>query len=353
MAVLLWRSSSAVVTQWAKKIWSIFKDSKRINNEAPQEIDFNAEAVIISADESPSVDYFVKPFLVKKGIAATLVRADGDNRISAAWQGVKLVVVVRYLPKNWVRPLEDFRSAGGRIVYFMDDDLMDERSFLNLPTAYAKKIKYLATNKLSIIEKLSNEFWVSSEFLAKKYARWSPTILPARPEKELLAPRSSISIFYHGTSSHQSELLWLVPIIHVVQSRSEATQFEVFGDLHINRLYRGIPRVAVLHPMRWPAYVAFTHSVHRHIGLAPLMPEPFNEARAPTKFFDFVRMGAIGLYSDVAPYKDFIRNGIDGILLPNDPDIWIAAIVELVSDAARRDRMVQAARQRAIELTSL
>jgi glycosyltransferase involved in cell wall biosynthesis len=332
---------------WSDRVTKVLK----IFSERPaKKIRFNTDAVIICADENPSVDYFVKPFLSKKNLAATRVGFDERSRIHVDWQGVKLAVVVRYLPANWVRPLEAFRCAGGHIVYFMDDDLMDERSLVNLPTAYYKKIRRLATDQVVLIENLSAEFWVSSRFLAEKYIRWAPTILPARPHSSLLKKKKAVDVFYHGTASHQAELGWLVPVVKAVQERNPVTQFEVFGDLLVNRLYRDLPRVTVVHPMRWLSYLAYTSTVRRDIGLAPLMPEPFNAARAPTKFFDFVRMGAVGLYSDVPPYSDFIRSGVDGILLPNDPEAWAAAIIELVSNEERRIRMAKAAHERAMAL---
>ena len=85
--------------------------------------------------------------------------------------------------------------------------------------------------------------------------------------------------------------------------------------------------------------------------LAPLLPGAFNAARGPTKFFDFARMGAVGIYSDVAPYRGFIRPEVDGILLPNEPAVWVKAIAGLVADPERRVRMATAARERALTLS--
>ncbi len=334
--------------RWDYRLAKFFDSFKNYFTEPARLARLNFDAVIICSEESPSIDYFVKPFLANKGMSATRLGINENSAIHIDWHGVKLAVIVRYLPENWVRPLEAFRLAGGQIAYFMDDDLMDERSLVNLPAAYARKIRRLATHQLDLIEKLATEFWVSTHFLAAKYARWSPAMISARPGPSLLEFKKSIWVFYHGTASHQAELHWLIPIIKAVQERSFITQFEVFGDYKINRLYRSLPRVAVLHPMGWPTYFTYTGTIRRQIGLAPLMPEPFNEARAPTKFFDFVRMGAVGLYSDVPPYKDFIRSGVDGILLPNDPDAWTAAIIDLAADEKLRNRMAHAAYERAI-----
>jgi len=108
--------------------------------------------------------------------------------------------------------------------------------------------------------------------------------------------------------------------------------------------------VSVVHPMSWSNYLAYTGSVLRDIGLAPLLPDPFNAARGPTKFFDFARMNAMGIYSDVEPYRSFVRNGVDGVLLDNDPVIWVRTIRELADQPSRRRQMAEAARQRALAM---
>ena len=80
------------------------------------------------------------------------------------------------------------------------------------------------------------------------------------------------------------------------------------------------------------------------------MPGAFNAARGPTKFYDYARMGAAGLYSDVAPYRGFVRDGVDGLLLDNDPERWAEAILALALDAEKRAGLAAAARQRLLDV---
>lgn len=311
-----------------------------------------ADVVVISTGLNPSFDYFVRPHLVNCGFQFEQIDAELVKANSVDWQGVRIVVLVRYLPKEWIAPLQEFRLQGGRVVYFMDDDLMDADAHSSLPVPYARKIRRLATDHLALIEEMCADFWVSSDYLSKKYSRWKPKVLTPRPNAKMLEENRFVKMVYHGSASHQAEFRWLVPVIEAVQAGGNLTWFEVFGDISVNRLYRSFPRVSVMHPMGWDTYLAYTSGVSREIGLAPLLPDPFNAARAPTKFFDFARMGAVGLYSDVAPYSDFIRDGIDGILLPNDPSAWVAAINALATDDHRRSIMARAARERALLLVT-
>jgi hypothetical protein len=54
---------------------------------------------------------------------------------------------------------------------------------------------------------------------------------------------------------------------------------------------------------------------------------------------DYARMGAVGIYTDVAPYSDHVHHANDGLLLPNSPEFWVKQILDLASDPAKRSQM--------------
>lgn len=311
---------------------------------------FTSGVVVIGADATASVTYLLEPYLRKQGCDVTYVAMDSVPPLRVGGNGCHTVVIARYLPGHWIGPLKRFSRDKGRVVYFMDDDLMDPEVLVGLPHQYAKKIRTLAINQRHTLELMCDEFWVASPFLAQKYRSWKPNLLAPQPSASAVAETVATTVCYHGTASHQAEITWLVPVMTALQATQPGISFEIFGDHSVNRMFRKLPRVSILHPMTWPNYLAFTASVHRDIALAPLLPGPFNAGRGPTKFFDFARMGAVGIYTDVSPYRGFIRDGVDGVLLPNDFDLWLKTIVELAADAPRRERMAKAARQRALAL---
>ncbi len=309
-------------------------------------------AAILSAGNNASIAYLLQPHLERLGIPFTLVRLQCDEQQARMEVACDFVIIARYLPPHWIGPLQSFHDAGGKIIYFMDDDLMDPTASAGLPKAYRRKIGDWAWRQRGVIETLCKEFWVASPHLAAKYAAWSPLLLSSLPGAATLAQHELVKVCYHGSASHGAEIWWLAGLMRQVQSSQNRTTFEIFGDHEVNKLFRGLPRTAVLHPMDWPNYLAYTGSVERDIGLAPLLPEPFNAGRAPSKFFDFARMGAVGIYTDSEPYRSFIRHDVDGLLLPNDPMAWAAAIQELTADPARRRRLAAAARERALSMAA-
>jgi hypothetical protein len=295
---------------------------------------------------APSTDYLLVPWLEKLGLPQVLV----DIR-SAPPPGVPrhgdLVVVSRYLTDAWRKVLAARRSSLAGLVYFMDDDLFDPSALADLAPPYARKLRTLATAQRGWLEANADAFWVSTPALAEKYVTLSPTLLPLAPSPLLRQPAAgAVRIGYHGTASHRGELEWLHGVMTRVQSLRDDTHLELFGDHPVHRRWRDIPRVAVLHPLRWDQYLAWTSSHAMDLGLAPLLPGAFNAARGAVKFYDYGRMGAVGLYADVAPYRGFIRDGVDGVLLPPEPEAWVEAITQLAADPDRRAALQAGVRAR-------
>ena len=119
------------------------------------------------------------------------------------------------------------------------------------------------------------------------------------------------------------------------QAGSEAIPgawFEIMGTDRVRHLYRGIPRVRVVHPMPWRDYLAYSGTVKYQVGLAPCFDTEFNRARSHSKLFDITRLGAAGIYSNVTPYREKVVHGQTGYLCANEPDKWVAALTQLLND---------------------
>lgn len=308
-------------------------------------------AYILSDGNTASTDYFLFPYLESLGYTPQLLDTHQSASEAAMFHKGSLIVISRYFPVAWRERLVALSRSGTPIVYFMDDDLFDFHVLAALPWRYRWKILRLAMGQKRRLLELCSEFWVSTPYLAQKYAQLNPRlILPSPSPKLIHANPSLVKVCYHATASHRSELHWLFEVVRQVQLLSSHTHFEIFGDSAVKRLYRGLPRVSILHAMNWTQYLAWSGTIHRDIALAPLLPSPFNSARGPTKFYDYARIGAAGIYSSVAPYKDFVRDGIDGRLIDNDPGQWAQAIVALAGDPSLRRGMAVSARERALGL---
>lgn len=295
-----------------------------------------ASVCVVERGRNPSTDYYVK----------SRVEALGVPLVDEPQPGC-LVVIVRYLDNAWRKRIEEKRARLAGVAYFMDDDLLDIGAITAPPLPYAARMMWLAWRHKDWLKKIGAQLWVSTPYLAKKYRDWNPQLIEPAPFTSMLERRAPVRVFYHGTGLHRKEIHWLAPVISQVQERVDSTTFEVFGRGSVERLYRRIPRTTVLHPTSWDSFRDHCAGKTFHIGLAPLLPHKFNAARGYTKFFDFVRCGAAGIYSNVEPYASFVRHERDGLLVENDREAWVEAIERLAGDAELRQRLTEAARERA------
>lgn len=311
-----------------------------------------APVALVHQGAGSTIDHFLRGPLERLG--APVVEIDSGQGPEACTRqqlaGCALVVVVRYLPRPWLAPLAALRRQGTPLAYLMDDDLLDPAAQADLPRAYRQRLWQRVTRLQRRLPELVDRIWVTSPALAEKYAPLGAELLPLWPHPDLLAPRPRLQLAYLGTAVHEAEFLWLLPLLTALQERHAHTHVELFGDLSLNRRFRQLPRVRILHPMRWANYLAETGSGRIDILLTPLLASPFNAARAPVKLIDAARCGAAGLYSDRPPYRGFVRHGRDGLLLADDPARWLAAIEALIADPDARRRLAEGARARALEL---
>jgi hypothetical protein len=313
-------------------------------------------ALVLHQGAESSLDYFLHAAFQERQWRAVLLdtRHRTPAELASQLRQAGVVVLVRYWPAGWSwrRSLWQAKQQGLHCIYWMDDDLFDRGGFGVLPRKYAAKLRRLAWNRRNAILGWMQELWVSTPTLAKRYASLNPELIPLCPQARVIERIRSFTIGYHGTASHQQELLWLYPLIAEVQARYPHTLVEVYGDVKVRKLYSTLPRVQVQHPVPWEQYRQFSAGKHLDLLLCPLLDNSFNTARAAVKFFDAVRLGAVGLYSNRLPYANFIKDCQDGLLLGDSQQQWLSAIDRLMSQPQERVRLLEQARNRADTLVT-
>jgi len=79
------------------------------------------------------------------------------------------------------------------------------------------------------------------------------------------------------------------------------------------------------------------------VGLAPLPDTPFHRNKYFNKYLEYGSLGVAGIYSDVPPNADAVRDGDTGLLCANEPSAWLAALRRLTGDRDLRARIANAA----------
>ncbi len=308
---------------------------KHKNNSVGIDILSKERVVILHDGNSSTLAYFHSAF---RDIfpTSTFVLEDTQKVDSIKFCNDDVIIIIRFISKALQSNLEMQIHKFSHIIYFMDDDLLDPLALHDLPKTYRKKLLKKSAEQHRWITRYCDSVWVSTLYLEHKYSHLKALLVSSKPSNEMLERGQFVKIAYHGTSSHQEEKKWLYPIISKVLASCPNVVFEIFGEHDIYKLYRQLPRVSVLYPMTWENYLDYTKSHTVDIGLAPLLDSMFNHARGPVKYFDFVRMNAVGVYSNVSPYSDIIIHDINGLLISNSPSVWVDTIINLVNDSEKR-----------------
>ena len=104
------------------------------------------------------------------------------------------------------------------------------------------------------------------------------------------------------------------------------------------------------YPLDWETFYLDTVVRKVDIVLNPIFNSNFNNFRSPTKFFDIARLEAVGIYSNLKPFSEFIHDNHDGILLDNNVDDWTEKISYLLDNSDVRERLLVNALKRSGKL---
>lgn len=147
-------------------------------------------------------------------------------------------------------------------------------------------------------------------------------------------PHDDVRIMFSGASGgHWREFEFLTPVLREIMAAYPQTKMVINGFLPADWL--DIPRVYALRWCDVPAYFRLLRHVAPDIGLAPLVPTPFNAGKSGIKYYEYAMAGAAGIYADLDPYSE-VRPGVTGLVVPPDPDAWRDALGRLIENAALR-----------------
>jgi hypothetical protein len=315
---------------------------------------------LLSSGSEPTKAYWLKGMLahLQHGQQGWIELNPRKRPLPSELEILDTIVVVRTLPTRWLRALRQMRVSGKRVILLLDDALLDTAALAELRWNYRWRLWWTLGRHRQGLSMLVSELWVSTEALAKscRLHLGSQTmiirVMPLRPPLLLIQQPRVYRLAYLGTASHRAELAWLLPLLAELQHQRSDCLLELILDRRWRHKFRNLPRTRIFYPMDWGTYLLDTGNRSVELLLVPLMAGAFNSGRAPVKFFDAARLGAVGLYSNRPPYKNFIRDGKDGLLLPDDPQAWIAAITALLQDPIRHKDLASSCRERALDLCS-
>jgi processive 1,2-diacylglycerol beta-glucosyltransferase len=257
---------------------------------------------------------------------------------------------------GFVRVLSRCRRAGIRVVYELDDNLLD----LNRDAPWETYPGDSLRGVVAFLARQADGMVVSTPALAERVAhlRSGVLVVPNALDERLFgsaaapsASRSSaVTIGYMGTLTHEADLrMVLAPLRALLRRHAGRVRLELVGGAAEDRvasLFEGLP-FRQLHPRHEDAYPKFVPWMRRHlkwdVAIAPLEDSAFTRCKSDLKYLDYGALGIPGVFSDVRPYRETVRHRETGLLAANEPKAWAEALEEIVSDGALRARLAEAA----------
>lgn len=258
-----------------------------------------------------------------------------------------VVIMTRYGEPFGSEIINFFKGKKIPIIYHIDDDLLD------LPESLGDEIR---SRQGALVEArsylLSNSDLVysSTSHLAKilktrfphtrithghMYAPYLRDLIKFKKKDDSLQADDYTEIIgYMGSKGHQEDLELVVPALERLLKERPNLRFEVFGTIKMPDRLKKFTLQVKSHSVQ-TSYIGFLSelsSLGWDIGLAPLVDEPFNLCKAPTKYIEYTASRIPSILSNLPVYSDIVpKNG--GVLVDND---WYQAIKKVLDSKADR-----------------
>jgi len=153
-----------------------------------------------------------------------------------------------------------------------------------------------------------------------------------------------VGVVYVGTPTHAKDLSLVEPVVE--QLRAE------YGERLTFDLVGGVPPgtrtewnvISLPHgSAASDSYLEFVAWLKKRcswdIGIIPLQEDSFNRKKSFLKFLDYSALGLASICTDIDPYREVVKHGVNGLLVDNSPRAWLEAIKHLVEDTDSRKRI--------------
>lgn len=304
----------------------------------------------------PTIDYYLTA-----GIGDLVGRAGSGKPVERvgphSFRAHDRLILVRYASDDELQLLGSVRWTS--VHYLVDDMLPIAQSCSELPAEYRARLGHFARETLPRILDVATEVIAPRKEILALFPDHSGALLdPAWLHiatkhdhfGDFAAGRAPLRLAFLGTRSHGAGLETLAEIAHSLAARRAPVRLTMFMGKH---LPTDLARLAIVdnrRPLDWVAFKAFQRAERFHVMLAPLPDTPFNRGRSITKLMDVAAVGAAGLLADRAPFEGRVDNGRSGLLLGDDPRLWVEAILHCMEQPSQTRALAEGGAQLARRL---
>lgn len=258
-----------------------------------------------------------------------------------------LFIIQRDFPKNielFFQILEEAKKQNAPLIYELDDLLFElpENHPLMKTGCYSinlipilnavceADLVTVSTNPIAdYLRPFNPNIKVLPNYLIDKY--WE--FLPIRNQQN---NPDRIVIGYIGGATHLEDMEMVIePLLKINDQYSEKIQFIFFG-LNPPEIFkkRTTVRVKSIVPV-YKNYAKALKNQNFDILIAPLINNEFNQAKSNIKYLEYSTLGAPGIYSNVKPFSEIVKNGKNGLLASSHQE-WFDCLKALIESPEMR-----------------
>jgi glycosyltransferase involved in cell wall biosynthesis len=235
-----------------------------------------------------------------------------------------------------------------RLVYELDDDPFEiER----INPSYEVYSDPLVMDSLAHCVEVADLVTVTTELLAERMRKHNPNVVAIenRIDEFMLAMerprRDKLVIGWAGGGSHGND------VASCVYGLRRALDLNPQVEAHfIGADYRWLVKRPVRHTEWCQKTVDYYKLIDFDIGIIPLVETRFAVVKSHSKALEYAALGIPVIASDVAPYREFVVDGVTGFLIRREHE-WLGRLRDLISDEAMREQMGAKARELAAQWT--
>jgi len=187
--------------------------------------------------------------------------------------------------------------------------------------------------------KLCDRVWAGNAYLAESARPFNTnvSVLPTsvdikkyyiHPDK----PENNIDLVWIGSSSTRKYLLNLLPVLETLAQQYPQIRLKIIADFDLTT-----ESIKTL-PIQWSEKIETAELTSSHIGLAPMIDNPWTRGKCALKVLQYMASGLPVVSSPSGLNKDVISHEETGYLANTDSE-WLSSLEILITDPGLREHI--------------
>ena len=248
------------------------------------------------------------------------------------------VLVLQFFSDWDLIPLISMRQELGKITIFEANDYFFDLQPWN-PIASHWQDREIQELYLQLL-RLSDGVQTSTIYLAKQWRRMGARKVQVFPNQLVhIQPLPEIverpfTIGWAGSPGHFADLYNVSPHLQNWLDAHQDVHLAIMTNELAQEFFNLDPSRFMFKPFgSIDSYLDFLGSID--VGIAPLLPTEYNKGRSDVKYLEYASCGVAGIYQNLEPYRNIVRNHETGLLF-STPDELIIQLERLYHDSMLR-----------------